>query len=405
MFEGLQKAEGLLRRSVEALDPEVLEPDFAARLVEIFSRIERLGAAGKSLAARRVASSGIWRESGERSPAHWMARSTGTSVGHAVAVLETAERIGELPGTNDALRDGKLSEVQAIHIASAASASPSHEAELLVAAERDGVAGLKERRAQVKAAATDEAARHEAVHRRRQLRHWTDPEGAFRLDGRLTPESGAVVLAALEPYKERIFIRARKEGRRESYDAYAADALVEMAKHVRRCTEEPSGSRPSAMVHVRVDHAALVRGRLGEGETCEIPGVGPVSVAGARALASDAILSAVLAEGAEVRSVAHLGRTIPARVRTALEERDPTCVVPGCNERRHLEIDHIVPFAEGGHTSLDNLARLCTWHHSQKTHHGYRLSGRPGHWLWEPPKMPVGSRTQRRKPQRVAVRE
>jgi hypothetical protein len=96
------------------------------------------------------------------------------------------------------------------------------------------MAGLRERCARVKAAACDESTRHEALHRRRQLRHWTDPEGAFRLDGRLTPESGAVVLAALEPYKERIFSQARKNGYKESYEAYAADALVEMAEHVRR---------------------------------------------------------------------------------------------------------------------------------------------------------------------------
>jgi len=49
----------------------------------------------------------------------------------------------------------------------------------------------------------------------------------------------------------------------------------------------------------------------------------------------------------------------------------------GCNVRDHLEIDHIVPLAEGGPTSLDNLARLCRWHHGLKTHRGYRLLGPP----------------------------
>ena len=386
MFGSLLKIEGLLRKAVETLDPEVLEPALATRLVEVFSKIERLAAAGKSLAARRVASSGLWRKSGERSPAHWVARSTGTSVGHAVSVLETAHRLGELPGTDRALRSGELSEDQAIQIASAAAEDPSSETELLKAAHTEGMAVLKERCAQVKAAACDQNARHEAIHRSRRLRHWTDPEGAFRLDGRLTPESGAVVLAALEPYKERIFSQARREGRRESYEAYAADALVEMAEHLRRCNQEPSRRTPSAMVHVRVDHAALVRGHLEEGETCEIPGVGPISVASARALASDAVLSVVATEGADVRAVTHLGRTIPARLRTALQERDPACVVPGCLERRGLQIDHIFPFSQKGPTRLDNLARLCRWHHHQKTHNGYKLLGGPGQWRWEGPR-------------------
>jgi 5-methylcytosine-specific restriction endonuclease McrA len=38
-----------------------------------------------------------------------------------------------------------------------------------------------------------------------------------------------------------------------------------------------------------------------------------------------------------------------------------------------LEIDHIIPFAEGGAASLENLVRLCKRHHLQKTHDGYRL--------------------------------
>src|SRR5438309_95471 len=76
------------------------------------------------------------------------------------------------------------------------------------------------------AAASAEAARHEAIRRTRSLRHWTDPDGVFRLNGRLLPEDGAELLAALEPLRARIFVEARAAGRREPYEAYLADALV-----------------------------------------------------------------------------------------------------------------------------------------------------------------------------------
>jgi hypothetical protein len=36
-------------------------------------------------------------------------------------------------------------------------------------------------------------------------------------------------------------------------------------------------------------------------------------------------------------------------------------------------------------TKLDALARLCRFHHAQKTHEGYRLEGGPGHWRWLKP--------------------
>ena len=136
---------------------------------------------------------------------------------------------------------------------------------------------------------------------------------------------------------------------------------------------------------VRVDHAALVRGHAEEGEVCDIAGIGPIPVATARALANDGVLKVVVTKGVDVVAVAHGGRTIPAHVRTALEARDPRCVIPGCDVGDRLEIDHLLAFAEGGPTTLENLARLCHRHHYLKTHQGWVLGGRPGAWTWDRP--------------------
>lgn len=379
MFERLIEARELLESVVAALEPELLEGRSAERLVAEFSRIEKLAAAGKGLAARRVAESGAWRRGGDRSPAHWMARTTGTTVGQAAASLQTADQLKELPETEQAFRRGRLSETQAKEVASAAAASPSSEADLLRAAVTEGSAGLRERCRQVRAAAvSDENARHDALHRSRYLRHWSDHDGAFRLDGRFTPEDGAVVLAALHPHRQRLFEEARAAGRRERPEAYAADALVALSQNV-EC------AHPKAMVQVRVDATALARGHTEGDETCEIDDVGPVPVSAARTLMSDAFLTAVVSDGVDVTTVARMGRTVPAHVRTALVARDRGCVVPGCEARHRLEIDHIVPLAEGGPTALANLARLCGWHHHLKTYRGYRLSGGPGRWCWEAP--------------------
>jgi len=366
--EQVAKATELLRAAVGGLDPEVLEGASAIKLVEAFAEAERLGAAGKALAARRVADSGAWRTSGEKSAAHWMAAATKTSVGAAVTTLETAGRLSELPRTEAAVRAGRLSEAQAKEVASAGAACPSSEGELLDTAATESVAGLRERCAQIRAAAlSDERERYHRIHARRRLRHWSDPDGAFRLDALLTPDGGAAVLAALEPVTEAIFKEARQAGRREPYEAYKADALVAVAAHSRDCDAAPERSGPAALVHVVVDHGALTRGSVRAGETCEIPGVGPIPAATAGALASDAILAALVADGSDVTKVCNLGRTIPARLRSALMARDRKCVVPGCDARHHLQIDHIRPLSEGGLTRLANLSRLCPYHHYLKT--------------------------------------
>jgi hypothetical protein len=390
MFERLREIKREIRDLASWIGRELLPGEHASSLLQEVAAIENTCAALRVLLSGRIAETSIWQKEGERSAAHWVARATGTTVGHAIGALETASRLEGLPATAEAFRSGKVSETEAKEIASAASVSPSSEEELLSAARNRDVAGLREACRKVRDAAfTDEVERYEAIHRSRYLRSWSDHDGAFRLDARLTPDAGATVIAALEPHRRRSFEEARRAGRKDRPEAYLADALLALAEEG-SSPNTKGHSGPRTMVHVRVDHAALVRGRRKGEETCEIAGIGPIPVATARALASDAILAAVLTKGADVKAVAHLGRTIPARLRTALEARDTECAVPGCHNRHRLEIDHIEPFAEGGPTSLDNLARLCRPHHHMKTNLGFRLKGRPGMWKWMPPDEALG---------------
>src|SRR5438132_11440603 len=132
--------EAAMREIVTGLAPETLTADAAANLVDTCATSARLAGAGKALAARRVADSNLWRGAGERSAAHWLARRAGASVGAALATLETAARLRELPGVDAALRAGELSGVQANEIASAAGADAKAEAELVAVARNDGFA-------------------------------------------------------------------------------------------------------------------------------------------------------------------------------------------------------------------------------------------------------------------------
>ncbi len=108
---------------------------------------------------------------------------------------------------------------------------------------------------------------------------------------------------------------------------------------------------------------------------CEIAGIGPVPVAVAQKLSNDAILKALITDGTDVRAISHLGRTIPARMRSAIEELQPECVIAGCHVERHLEIDHNIPVEAGGPTALWNLNRVCHHHHDRKTRDQLRIQG------------------------------
>jgi hypothetical protein len=381
----LERIADQLRKGLADYDPERLTGADAARMLAGFAEIEKLAAGGKLLSARRVESSNVWRREGHRSAAAHVAQATGSGMGPAINALKAARNLGSLPATDDAMRNGRLSETQVKEIAGAAIVQPEAEQELVDAANKQPLNILKLRCRRVKAAGIDQSQAYEKIRRARYLHNWTDEEGAVRFDARLTPDEGARLVMAVKAETRRLAADARKAGCDEPTRALAADALVGLA--CRRDPENGSGissSGPATMVHVRVDHEALMRGHLEAGEICEIPGIGPIPVDVARRLAADSILSVLITDGVDVTSVAHGGRTIPGAIRTALLERDSICVIPGCDVRDGLEIDHVLPFADGGPTILANLARLCHWHHYLKTHQGYRLARVEDEWEWHP---------------------
>jgi hypothetical protein len=375
-----------VERLVSGLDPDAMAGEQAKELVVWFSRLEHLAAAGKTLCAGRVASSGSFADSGEKSAASWLATTTGDSVGGALRLIETAGQLQELPVLEDALRNGELSPVQASTAAGAAVMDPSKQAELLEEARHGSLRDLRREAARIRAASTSELdaqARYEAVRAKRSLRWWTELDGTFRLDGRLTPDDGARLIAEIEPEAKAVFRHARDAGRREPFAAYVADALVNLVTS----HGAASGRRSSHSAILRVDLAALRRGELEDGEVCEIPGVGPVPLSRARALIGDAFLKLVVTNGVDVQHVCHIGRHVSAVTETALQERDATCVVPGCDATSFLETDHWQEtFAEGGPTDLPNLCRICSRHHHLKHHKGFALRGGPGKWEWIAPK-------------------
>ena len=120
-----------------------------------------------------------------------------------------------------------------------------------------------------------------------------------------------------------------------------------------------------------MDVAALRRGRVQGGELCEVAGVGPIPVSGAKELLGEAIVKLIITDGVDVLNVTHLGRGPTAAQRAALLWMNPSCSVDGCHRTR-FEWDHREPWAQT-HTRLDELDPLCSFHHDLKTRFGWAL--------------------------------
>jgi hypothetical protein len=376
MFDTLTSTRTALETMACEFEPRALTGEQAVRVVTELGAIRCLvdGMLGK--AAHRVEETSAHRRNGEsdRDAAQLLGRAVGADASEARRVIRTAKKVEKLPQTDAAVRAGRLSARQAELVADAATANPAAERKLLAAAE-EGMVPLKEACINARADAEDPTKRSERQHAGRRLRIWTATDGMVEGHFRLAPEIGGRFKAAIDAGTQRIFRARRTTGPHEPHEAYAADVLADL---VPADSGEGSGARNKTVtnVHVLIDHAALVRGNAVEGESCSIPGVGPVNVAWVREMLGDAFVTAVIKKGRDITTVAHFGRHIPAHLRTAMIVGGRECVVAGCSARGYLEIDHSdIDYAKGGPAAWWNLDYGCSPHHRLKTQ-GWKLGPR-----------------------------
>ncbi|MGH9031309.1 MAG: hypothetical protein ACRDZV_04205, partial [Acidimicrobiia bacterium] len=250
-------------------DPALVSARDAQCVLDDAAAIKNMAATVEALAAARVAETGLWKQRGDRSAAHDLARRTGSTIGQAKDALDTARKLQDLPATADAAKRGKLSLQQTAAITDAASADPGAEERLLEASKSGALGELRDECARTKANACDTEARRRRIHDRRHLRSWTDAEGAGHLHLRDNPEKVAEIMAGVAPVRDEIFEQARGGTRREPVEACAADALHQIV-----CGTATATGKPAAKILARVDLTALLRGYPVGDETCELAGYG-----------------------------------------------------------------------------------------------------------------------------------
>ncbi len=197
----------------------------------------------------------------------------------------------------------------------------------------------------------------------RELHVGRDADGMTTLRGRLDAASAAPVLAWLDAQVRHAFQQRRDDELVRSADRRSApqvrvDALVSLARHALGCDQPGSGVQTEVVV--RVDMADLAD-ELALASCDSVPQ--PITVATARQIAVDArILPAVMGGGAVPLDWGRARRLFTPDQRKALVERDGGCA--WCLAPPSWCVVHHVRFwSEGGETSLENGALLCTGCH------------------------------------------
>ena len=364
MLNSLLSAESALEVAARDFDPSACSGAETVAFLEKLGAIRRLTDGMVAKAAKRIEDTAEHTRHTDRSAAELCARLTGVSSGEAKRAIEVVAKLEALPATDAAVRAGRLSARATDLIVAAASEDPTIERELIKAAAK-GMVPLRDAVIAARARREDEAARAKRQHAARSFRMWSTPDGMVEGHFKVTPQVGGAIKAVVDKGTGKRFRDARSSGVRESQDAYAADAFADAV------VGDPGGAPAKAggwSAHVLIDHEALVRGNAIEGETCEIPGVGPVSVEWVRQLLGSAFVTAIVKKGKDFTTVAHFGRHIPAELRTAMIVSGRECSIEGCSGREYLELDHCeIDYGKGGPTARFNLAWLCSIHHTKKT--------------------------------------
>ncbi len=294
--------------------------------------------------------------------------------------------------------------------------------------------------------AEDEQARHARLHKTRSLRISDGPDGHVEIRGQFTPAAFASVKPIIDAHMKLRLERARRENTRDGWDAYRADAFLDaITNGTRSATTRPStppaeppaststsaaptstATAPTATsptetapapaaptttdpaegrlftpggdlsqaegldpkvnwnLVILVDGIALKRGYAAPGETCEIPGIGPIPITWIHQLLPHTHAELLIHDSVDIRAYATTTRHRTRPVDLAVRVRDRHCTVPRCHHDIS-ELDHIVDYAKVHDTSVTSIHGMCNHDHDDKTYRGATFQRSDTHWRYWPP--------------------
>lgn len=392
-----------LRSVVDQLRAEILAELPDARLEDDFAELHGVVEQLEVERLRRLAElerRRIFERDGHLSAASWLNGAFKVTWGTARDNVRLARALEGMPVSRRALEARELSLSAARILAAARDVDPEAfervEARLVETARLHSTGDLQRVASFWRQAAEREQAAdgEERLRAKRHLHASASLFGMVRVDGDLDPEGGETLLTAL-----RAVVDAESRSRGPEDDRSPAqrraDALVEICRQWLDLADRPivGGERPHVMVTVPAQALQID----GSGPA-ELDQTGPAPGQIARRLACDANLTRVVLSGrSEPLDVGRRTPVVPPSMRRAVIVRDRRCRFPGC-DRPHTWCDahHVVHWADGGPTAIQNLLLLCRRHH-RLIHRpgGFRLDlddGRPAFFR------PDGSRLEDRGP-------
>jgi hypothetical protein len=300
--------------------------------------------------------------------------------------LQFAKAMTRLPATLDLQERGEITVHHSRHLAETVMTlddptTTAVESAVLPKAPEQVLANFKRsvRKALLKVAPKPAEERHdEAVTQRRVVR--TPAADGMSEIWMLLPDTGATTfMTAIDALARRCNADDDRTADQRRADAAVQLALNTLHGSVSDELPREHGLRPSVQVTVALSTLLGFDEQPGE-----LAGSGPIPAAVARRIAADETATWRRLLTDERGHLVDYGRTTyrpPKDLADHVIARDRTCRYPHCNRQaRHCDLEHAIPWEDGGETNAENLNAICGRHH-----HGKHEAG------WEPERQPDGS--------------
>ena len=223
----------------------------------------------------------------------------------------------------------------------------------------------------------------------RNVRMYPESDGMATVMALLPAEDAQTVMLAINSLIEKEATNSHSDALVDarSMDMKRADALTVICGDLlARIGEDHQPHRRPVTINITMDLPTA----LGLAENpAQLAGYGPIPASIARTLSADGKWRRFITDPVTGNLLDYGRETYvpPQPLVDFLTARDRTCRFPGCSQpARVTDIDHAIPWEEGGHTSPENLGLLCRRHHRMKTHNGWQLSSNDdGSCTWTSP--------------------
>lgn len=292
----------------------------------------------------------------------WLHFDLGITPRTARAWVRAARSLVDLPVIAEAFRIGDISLDEVLVLCRYA--TPDTEARLIGLTREVGVEDLA---AEIRAV-LDTPTEEKPTRRVPMARFWWDND-VLQLRGSIPGADGVLVettllrLAAQAPLDT-------QSGLFRSGDERHGDALVQLASEA--TAEDRDHDRATVVVHIDLDH-------LTTASPDDVFNLGGKTYSGEELLriCCDGRLQPAIDHHGVTVGIGRVSRQIPAWLARIVTNRDQGCRFPACRRRRWTHFHHIIHWAHGGPTNLDNLITLCGWHHRLIHRQGWTLKGTP----------------------------